>query len=177
MVQPPGFHSGTNTSVVCRLKKSLYELKQAPRAWNAKITQQLRRMGFATSKLDSSLFIQKGRLRPVSILLYVDDLVITSADLDEIDRVKLQLAASLDMKDLGDLHYFLGIEVIHTPEDILISQRHYVLSMLFKFRMADYKSVSTPLDRTVKLRPDSRKVCDPTRFRQIVRSLIHLTIT
>ena len=65
-------------------------------------------MGFETSKSDSSLFIRKGRLGPVSILLYVDDLVITGVDLGEIDRVKLQLAASFDMKDLGDLHYFLG---------------------------------------------------------------------
>ena len=78
-------------------------------------------MGFATSKSDSSLFIRKGQLGPVSILLYVDDLVITGTDLGEIDRVKLQLAASFDMKDLGDLHYFLGIEVIRTPEGILIS--------------------------------------------------------
>ena len=124
MVQPPGFHSGPNTSAVGRLKKSLYGLKQAPRAWNAKITQQLRRMGFATSKSDSSLFIRKGQLGPVSILLYVDDLVITGADLGEIARVKQQLAASFDMKDLGDLHYFLGIEVIRTPEGILSSQRH-----------------------------------------------------
>ena len=89
------------------------------------------------------------------------------ADLDEISREKLQHAASFDMKDLGDLHYFLGIEVIRTSEGILISQRHYMLSMLFKFEMANYKSISTPLDRTVKLRPDSGKVCDPKRFRQI----------
>ena len=134
-------------------------------------------MGFATSKSDSSLFIRKGRLGPVSILLYVDDLVITGAELGEIDRVKLQLAALFDMKDLGDLHYFLKIELIRTPEDILISQWHYVLSMLFKFGMADCKSLWTPLDRTVKLRPDSRKVCNPTRFRQIVGSLIYLTFT
>ena len=71
------------------------------------------------------------------------------------------------MKDLGDLHYFLGIEVIRTPENILISPHHYVLSMLFKFGMADYKTVSTPLDRTVKLHPDTGKVCNPMRFRQI----------
>ena len=68
------------------------------------------------------LLARKGRLGPVSILLYVDDLVITGADLGEIDHVKLQLAASFDMKDLGDLHYFVGIEVIRTPEGILISQ-------------------------------------------------------
>ena len=134
-------------------------------------------MGFATSKSDSSLFIRQGRLGPVIILLYVNDLVITGADLGEIDGVKLQFAASFDMKDLGDLHYFLGIEVIRTPEGILISQRHYVLRILFKFEMADCKSASTPLDRTIKLRPDSGKVCDPMRFRQIVGSLIYLTIS
>ena len=120
-------------------------------------------MGFATSKSDSSLFVRQGRLGSVSILLYVDELVIAGVDLGEIDRVKLQLAASFDMKNL---HYFLGIEVIHTPKGILISQRHYVLSML-----------STPLDRTVKLRPDSRKVCESKRFREIVGRLIYLTIT
>ena len=139
-------------------------LKQTSRAWNAKITQRLRRMGFATSKSDSSLFIRTGRLGPVSILLYVDDLVITVADLGVIDPVKFQLTASFNMKDLWDLHYFLGIEVIRTPEGILISQRHYVLSMLFEFGMANYKSVSTPLDRTVKLRLDSGKVYYPIRF-------------
>jgi hypothetical protein len=92
MVQPPGFDSGTNTSAVCRLKKSLYGLKQAPRAWNPKITQQLRKMSFETSRADSSLFIRKTRLRLISILLYVDDLVITGADLEEINRGKCQLA-------------------------------------------------------------------------------------
>jgi hypothetical protein len=101
------------------------------------------------------LFIRKTRLGPISILLYVDDLVITGADLDEINRVKRELATSFDMKDLGDLHYFLGIEVIRTLEGILISQRHYALSMLFKFGMAECKSISTPLDKTVKHRPDS----------------------
>jgi hypothetical protein len=81
------------------------------------------------------------------------------------------------MKDLGDLHYFLGIEVIRTPEGILISQRHYMLNMLVKFGMADCNPIWMPLDRTVKHRPDSGKVCDPKRFRQIVGSLIYLTIT
>jgi hypothetical protein len=134
-------------------------------------------MSFKTSKADSSLFIQKTRLEPISILIYVNDLVISGVDLDEINRVKRQLAASFEMKDLGDLHYFLGIEVIRTPEGILMSQQHYVFSMLFKFGMADCKPISTPLDRTVKHRPDSGKVCDPTRFRQIVGSLIYPTIT
>ena len=99
------------------------------------------------------------------------------ADLDKIRRVKSQLAASFEMKDLGDLHYFLGIEVIRTPEGILISQRHYALNMLFKFGLADCKPILTPLDKNVKLRQDLGKACDLTRFRHIVRNLIYLTIT
>jgi hypothetical protein len=79
MVQPPGFHFETNSSEVYRLKKSLYGLKQAPHAWNTKITQQLRKMSFETSKAESSLFIRKTRLGPICILLYVDDLIITGA--------------------------------------------------------------------------------------------------
>ena len=68
------------------------------------------------------LLIRQGRVGSVILLLYVDDLVIVDADLEEIGHVKSQLAASFDMKDLGDLHYFLGIEVVCTPEGILISQ-------------------------------------------------------
>jgi hypothetical protein len=111
MGQPPGFHSETNSSAVCQLKKSLYGLKQAPCAWNTKITQQQRKMSFEMS----SLFVQKTRLGPICILLYVDDLIITGADLDEISRVKHELAAPFDMKDLGDIRYFLRIEVIRNP--------------------------------------------------------------
>ena len=80
---------------------------------------------------------------------------------------------TFDMKDPGDLHYFLKIEVIRTLVGILVSQRHYMLSILFKFGMAICKSVSSPLDKTIKLLPDSRKFCDPKRFRQIVGSLIY----
>ena len=79
---------------------------------------------------------------------------------------------------MGNLdHYFLRIEVIRTLECILISHRHYVLNMLFKFGMTDCKSVSTPLDRNIKLCHESTLACDDTQFRRNVRSLIYLTIT
>ena len=111
-------------------------------------------MGFATSKSDSSLFIRQGRNEPIRILLYIDDLFIANVDQKEIGHVKSHLTTSFDMKDPRDLHYFLRIEVICTPEGILINQRHYVLSMFFKFGMMECKSVLSPLDRNVKLRPD-----------------------
>ena len=116
----------------------------------------------------------------MSILLYVDDLGIACVELKEIDRIKPNFTTSFKMKDLGalkdlrDLHYFLGIEVIHTPEGILINKRHYVLSMLFKFRMMECKSVLTPLEQNLKLHQGSGKECVET---QIERSLIYVTIT
>ena len=76
------------------------------------MTQRLRKMGFTPSKSDFSLFIRQGRDGPVNMLLYVDDLVIASTNLEDISCVKSQLVASFEMKDLGELHYLLGIEVI-----------------------------------------------------------------
>ena len=172
MIRSPGFQLELNKSTVCRLKKSLYGLKQAPRAWNSKITHRLCKMGLADSKSDSTLFIRKGSKGLICILLYVDDLVITGPDLAKICRVKSQLT-----RDLGDFHYFLGIEVIHTLDNILLSSRHYVLNMLFKFGMMDSRPILTPLDRNLKLHLDSRPACNKKQFRQIFGSLIYLTIT
>ena len=95
MVQPPSFQSELNKSVVCRLKKSLYGLKEALRAWNSKITHRLRKMERSER---------------------------TGPDFVQINQVKSHVYATFEMKDLGDLHYFLGIEVIHTPNGILITQ-------------------------------------------------------
>ena len=81
-----------------------------------------------------------------------------------LQKVESQLAASFDMKDLGDLHYFLEIEVVCTREGMLISQQHHVLSMLLKFSMMECKSVSTSLDRNEKHLPNSGMACDPNRL-------------
>ena len=100
-------------------------------------------MGFVPLKSDSLLFIRNVLEGLVCILLYVDDLIITGPGLAETSRVKTQLSDAFEMKDLGDPHYFLGIEVIHTVNGILLSQRHYVLNMLYKFGMTDYRPVVT----------------------------------
>ena len=79
-------------------------MKEAPSAWNSKITHRLRKMGFVASMSDSSLFIRKGSEGPVCILLYVDDLVITGPDLAAISNGKSQLLSAFEMKDLRNLH-------------------------------------------------------------------------
>ena len=179
IVQPPGFRLDVNKSGVCRLNKFLYGLKQALRAWNSKIvTQYLHKIGFNASQSDTSLFIRRGQTSLICILLYVDDLVIIGVDLSEVCHVKTQLLTAFEtLKDLGIRHYFLGIQVIHTPDGILLTQRHYAVTMLFRFGMTNSQVVSTPLDRNQKLHHDSGSTCDEVCFRQIVGSLIYLTIT
>ncbi len=112
MEQPPGYVDQTHSNLVCRLKKALYGLKQAPRAWSDKIGQYLVISGFQTSNANFSLYVKKTDHGIVVIVIYVDDLIITrNSDVDIFDLKKL-LKQKFEMKDLGELRYFLGIEVI-----------------------------------------------------------------
>ena len=107
------------------------------------------------SKLYNSLYVRSGSESLIVIILYVNDLVIGGENLVKINRVKSLLSNKFEMTDMKELHYFLGIEVIRTPTGILISQWHYILNLLYKFRMAECKSVPTLLDRNLQLDADS----------------------
>ena len=98
------------------------------------------------SKSDNSLYIRSDFESPIVIILYVDDLVIGGEHLVDINKVKYLLSGKFEMTDMKELHYFLGIEVIRTPSGIMISQRHYILNLLYKFRMTECKSMATTLD-------------------------------
>jgi hypothetical protein len=118
MEQPPGYVDQTNPNLVCRLKKALYGLKQSPKAWSNKIGQYLVTSGFQTSNADFSLYVKKTNHVIVVIVIYVDDLIIIGdSDVDIFDLKKL-LKHKFEMKDLGELRYFLGIEVIQSPKGI-----------------------------------------------------------
>ncbi len=108
----------THPNLVCRLKKTLFGLKQAPRDWLNKIGQYLVISGFQTSNANFSLYVKKTNHGIVVIVIYVDDLIITrDSDVDIFDLKKL-LKQKFEMKDLGELRYFLGIEVIQFPKGI-----------------------------------------------------------
>ena len=107
------------------------------------------------SKSDNSLFIRSDSKGQVFIIIYVDDLVIGGEHLVDIEHIKKLLSSRFEMKDMKELHYFLGIEVIRTPDDIMLSQRHYILNLLYKFGMTECKPVTTPIDRNLKLDVDS----------------------
>ncbi|MCO5559846.1 hypothetical protein L7F22_013450 [Adiantum nelumboides] len=150
MEQPPGYQDTSHPDYVCKLIKALYGLKQAPHAWHDKIAQYLITIGFHMADVDHSLYVQKTDARIVIITIYVDDLIIGGDALKDIEHVKALLQKQFDKKDLGELRYFLGIEMIRNEGGIWLSQKKYGLDMLMKYGMADCKPILTPLDQNLK---------------------------
>eukprot|EP00253_Pinus_taeda_P029013 PITA_29013 len=136
MEQPIGFIQ-TDSSLVCRLKKSLYGLKQAPRAWYAKMDSFLLESGFSRCDSDNTIYTKKVGNSLIILILYVDDLILTSSDPNLINHVKSSLKKKFEMTDLGHLHYFLGLQVLQSKEGISLSQSKYAFDILRHFHMED----------------------------------------
>jgi hypothetical protein len=178
MKQPPCYVDKTHPNLVCRLKKTLYGLKQAPRAWSNKIGQYLVTSGFQTSNANFSLYVKKTNHGIIVIIIYVDDLIIIGDNNVDIFDLKKLLKQKFEMKDLGELRYFLGIEVIQSPKGIWLLQRQYALNKLSEYGMTGCKPISIPLEQNVKLSADEGDLVeDTTMYRRIVGSLIYMTIT
>ena len=175
--QPLGSEVKDRKAYVCRLKKELYGLKQAPRAWYARMDAYLQRIGFTKSTADSNLYIKVVDGKPVIILLYVDDLLLIGVE-GRIEKCKKQLAAEFDMKDLGLMHYYLGLEVWQGPNEVYLGQGKYMIEILKRFDMMDYKPMTTPMITNLKRlgNPESSPV-DPSKYRQLIGSLMYLVNT
>jgi transposase InsO family protein len=176
MTQPPGFES--KGECVCHLKKSIYGLKQSPRAWFDKFSKAVVSHGMTRSQADHSVFFKKTRTGIVILVVYVDDIVITGSDKEGIQILINHLSSSFLTKDLGKLRYFLGIEVARSKAGISLSQRKYTLDILQDTGYLGSKPVATPMEPNLKLMPDEGDfVDDPDTYRRLVGKLIYLTIT
>jgi hypothetical protein len=120
----------TKSNMVCKLQKSLYGLKQASRKWYEKLTALLVREGYTQSTSDYSLFTLQRDHQFTALLVYVDDIILAGNSMAEFDRIKAVLDTAFKIKNLGQLKYFLGLEVAHSKEGITISQRKYCLDLL-----------------------------------------------
>uniref|UniRef100_A0A2N9J561 Integrase catalytic domain-containing protein n=1 Tax=Fagus sylvatica TaxID=28930 RepID=A0A2N9J561_FAGSY len=140
--QPPGF-----SHKVCRLRQALYGLKQAPRAWFAKFNSTISQHGFSASSYDSALFFRRSDHGITLLLLYVDDMIITGDDVQGIQDLKRFLGQHFEMKDLGPLSYFLGLEGLFHPPMVTISLKpstHLILSLEQLVGSLVYLTVTRP---------------------------------
>ena len=130
--EPEGFETHEHKTHVCRLKKAMYGLKQAPRAWYGKIDSYLQKMGFVKSDTDPNLYYLRVGDEPLILVLYVDDLFLTRSS-KLIKDCKENLATKFDMKDLGQMHYFLGLEVWQQKGEIFLGKGRYTTEILKRF--------------------------------------------
>ena len=174
---PPGFSSSETEGKVCKLKKSLYELKQSPRAWFGRFRKEICSLGYQQSNADHTLFIKIHNDKIAMLVVYVDDIVITGDDDEEIKCLKKTLARTFEVKDLGFLHYFLGIEVAYGAQGIYLSQRKYVLDLLNETGMSGCKPATTPIEQNHRILSDSGDPIDKYQYQRLVGRLIYLSHT
>ena len=171
MEQPPGYTVPGKEHLVCKLKKALYGLKQSSRCWSKAYMDEI---GFIPSAADPCVFI-----RPVDgmtvVAVYVDDLIVLAMTSAEMKKVKQTLADRFKMKDMGELHYCLGISIIQDEDCIWLHQKQYILNPLEKFGLKEEKTVSTPADLDVKLvkNDEISKDVDPVKYQSMVGSLLY----
>jgi hypothetical protein len=176
--QPSGFIDPAAPNAVCLLQRSLYGLKQAPRAWYQRFATYICQLGFTPSASDTSLFILQDGDRLAYLLLYVDDIILTASSTELLRHITARLHTEFAMKDLGDLHFFLGISVRRTPDDLFLSQRQYAVDLLQRAGMSECHPTATPVDARAKLSAsDGAPVKDPTEYRSLAGTLQYLTLT
>jgi hypothetical protein len=137
----------------------------------------LEESGFKRSNADSSLFIHLGPTIKVMVLVYVDNLIIVGNDSDAISHLKVTLQQWFLIKDLGNLKYFLGIEMAISHKGLFLNQHRYVFDLLKDAKMIDAKPAPTTLDSKLKLNTSSEPLGSINYYQHLVRRLIYLTIT
>jgi histone deacetylase 1/2 len=180
MKQPPGFENSQTPHFICKLDKALYGLKQAPRAWFSRLSNKLYSLGFVPSKADTSLFLFNKSGIIIYVLIYVDDIIVTSSSDKAIGALLHDLRDDFALKDLGPLHFFLGIEVKQTYDGLRLTQEKYAADILTKVGMLQCTTAPTPLSSSETLslvQGDPLGPEDSTQYRSIVGALQYLTLT
>ena len=149
----------------------------SPRAWFIEFFDVLTFLGFHHSHQDPALFLKCTFIGCILLALYVDDMIITSYDVDGISMLKSNLGSCFKIKDLGALRYFFGIKVASSQKSYLLSQSKYTINILNWARLTDTKTVDNPLWVNVRYSSfDGKPLLDRALYRTIVSNLVYLTI-
>ncbi|XP_062104525.1 uncharacterized mitochondrial protein AtMg00810-like [Humulus lupulus] len=177
MIQPPGFEEKT-PNIVCKLKKSLHGLKQSPRAWFNHFSNVVKDLSYKQGQTGHTLFIKHlGKGEITILIVYVDDIIVTSNNTKDMTLIKGLLAKDCQIKDLGTLRYFLRMEITRSKRGIFVSQRNYTLDLLEETAMLDCKASKTPIELGNKHRMLKGEPVDKERYQQLDGKLIYLSHT
>ena len=153
MVQPEGFVNPKYPSRVCKLKRSIYGLKQASRSWNKRFDEEIKKIGFAQNPDEPCVYINTSGSIVAFLILYVDDILLIGNNIPMLQDVKSWLGKCFDMKDLGEASYILGVKIYRDRSKRLIGlcQSAYIEKILKRFRMQDSKRGSLPMQPNTEL--------------------------
>ncbi|GJS69626.1 putative ribonuclease H-like domain-containing protein [Tanacetum coccineum] len=176
VTQPPGFKDPDHPDKVYKVVKALYGLHQAPRAWYETLANYLLSNGFKRGKIDQTLFIKKQKGDILLVQVYVDDIIFGSTNKELCTGFEKLMKDKFQMSSMGELTFFLGLQVQQKEDGIFISQDKYVAEILKKFNYSDVKSASTPVDLEKPLVKDGdADDVDVHLYRSMIGSLMYLT--
>ncbi|GKC50013.1 retrovirus-related pol polyprotein from transposon TNT 1-94 [Tanacetum coccineum] len=176
--KPPSFESSEFLDYVCKLDKALYGLKQAPRAWYETLSTFLIQNKFARGRIDNILFIYKSKGEVLLVQVYVDDIIFGSTSYKLCKQFEKPMTKKFEMSMMGELTYFLGLQIKQDDKGISICQEQYTRNILNKYEIFDSSLVKTPMVPPNNLGPDlAGKSVNKTSYRGMIRSLMYFTAT
>ncbi|GJV29575.1 putative ribonuclease H-like domain-containing protein [Tanacetum coccineum] len=176
--QPPGFVDPDHPKKVYKVVKALYGLHQAPRAWYATLSTFLEEHGYRRGSIDKTLFIKKNKKDIMLVQVYVDDIIFGSTKKSWCDEFETLMKGRFQMSSMGELTFFLGLQVKQSQTGLFISQDKYVADMLKKFDLASVKTTITPMETKMALTKDEESAdVDVHLYRSMIGSLMYLNAT
>ncbi|GJY68837.1 putative ribonuclease H-like domain-containing protein [Tanacetum coccineum] len=174
--QPPGFVDPDHPNKVYKVVKDLYGLHQAPRAWYATLSTFLEKHRYKRGTIDKTLFIKRDKKDIMLVQVYVDDIIFGSTKKSWCDEFEALMKIRFQLSSIGELTFFLGLQVKHNKVGIFISQDKYVAEILKKFDRVNVKTAITPMETKVALTKDEEAVdVDVQLYRSMIGSLMYLT--
>jgi len=176
--QPPGFEHPNFPDRVFKLQKALYGLKQAPRAWYARLKTFLLKNGFKMGSVDKTLFLLRQGNDTLIVQIYVDDIIFGGSSHALVKKFADVMSKEFEMSMMGELNFFLGLQIKQTSEGTFVHQGKYTKDVLKKFAMDDAKPISTPMPTSAALDADEDgEPVDQKEYRSMIGSLLYLTAT
>ncbi|GJU88218.1 retrovirus-related pol polyprotein from transposon TNT 1-94 [Tanacetum coccineum] len=176
VAQPPGFIDFEKPDHVYKLRKALYGLKQAPKAWYDRLKAFLIKHEYKIGMVDNTLFTKKKSSNLIIVQIYVDDIIFGSTCQDMCDEFAKIMHDEFEMSMMGELNFFLGLQIKQMEDGIFFNQSKYIKEMLKKFGLEDSKPMKTPMSSDTKLTKDEEcESVDSTKYRGMIGSLLYLT--